>query len=85
MIHTNPSVQAPCSIQGYISIRHLALKRVTILLSIALLTLSGCSSMDGKFPKSESENLGPFATQTIAIVGESDFGFTERRAGYARK
>jgi len=41
--------------------------------------------MEGKFSESESENLGPFATQTIAIVGESDFGFTERRAVYVRK
>ena len=77
MMHTDPSVQTPCPTQRYISIRHLALKHMTIVLSIALLTLSGCSSMEGKFSKGESENLGPFATQTIAIVGESDFGFSE--------
>jgi hypothetical protein len=54
-------------------------------LFVPLMLLSGCASMEGKFSESKSENLGPFATQTIAIVGESDFGFTERRAVFIRK
>ncbi len=52
---------------------------------VLLAMLSGCASIGSKFMQTESENLGPFATQTIAIVGESDFGFTERRAVYIRK
>ncbi len=60
--------------------------RYSLIGIFVLLTLiSGCTSMEGKFTHSKSENLGPFATQTIAIVGESDFGFTERRAVYIRK
>jgi hypothetical protein len=50
-----------------------------------LLFLSGCTSMDGKFSKTKSENLGPFASQTIAIIGESDFGFSEQRGVYIRE
>jgi len=80
MKQANLSPHTPCPTQGPISLRHSA-----IVLSIALSMLSGCSSMGGKFSSSESENLGPFATQTIAIVGESDFGFTERRAVFIRK
>jgi len=38
--------------------------------------------MQGKLTSTKSDNLGPFASQTIAIVGESDFGFTEKRSIY---
>jgi hypothetical protein len=80
MNRTHLSVNAPGPVQGLVAPRHLA-----VIVLTSLLLLSGCASMDGKFSESESENLGPFATQTIAIVGESDFGFTERRAVYIRK
>jgi hypothetical protein len=56
-----------------------------LLCTLFLSGLSGCASMQGKFSSTNTENLGPFASQTIAVVGESDFGFTEQRAVYIRE
>jgi hypothetical protein len=56
-----------------------------LLSSVFLLGLPGCAGMQGKFSGSQSENLGPFASQTIAVIGEADFGFTEKRSVYIRE
>jgi uncharacterized protein YrzB (UPF0473 family) len=56
-----------------------------LLCTLFLSGLSGCASMQGKFSGTDTENLGPFASQTIAVIGESDFGFAEQRAVYIRE
>jgi hypothetical protein len=74
------------TLQHYFSRGGMRSVRTAILISaVSLAGLSGCASMDGKFSSSKSENLGPFASQTIAVIGEADFGFAEQRTVYIRE
>jgi hypothetical protein len=74
------------TLQHYFSRVGIRSVRTTILISaLSLAGLSGCASMEGKFSSSQSENLGPFASQTIVVIGEADFGFAEQRSIYIRE
>ena len=56
------------------------LNKLTILL-IVMATLTGCS----KFLKQESENLTPFANQTISLVSSLEYGLSDNEILYLRK
>ena len=74
------------ALQHYFSHFSIRSARTAILISaLSLAGLPGCASMEGKFSGTQSENLGPFASQTIAVIGEADFGFTEQRSVYIRE
>jgi hypothetical protein len=53
---------------------------LTILLTV-IVTLTGCS----KFLKRESENLTPFANQTISLVSNLGYGLSDNEILYLRK
>jgi len=48
---------------------------------IAIVVLTGCS----KFLKQESENLTPFANQTISLVSNLEYGLSDNEILYLRK
>ncbi len=52
-----------------------------LMLATLVVTVSGCS----KFLKSESENLAPFANQSIALVSTLDYGLSDNEILYLRK
>ena len=52
-----------------------------LLLSLSLL-LSGC--MSGKFTKTQSEDLAPFAKETIRLVSEVDYSLSREQPVYLR-
>jgi len=53
-----------------------------IILAVSLLTLvTGC----GKFVSKESENLAPFAQQTIDLVGTVEYSLTDAQVIYLRE
>jgi len=54
--------------------------RISILLAV-IISLSGCT----KFLKTESENLTPFANQTISLVSSLDYGLSNDESLYLRK
>lgn len=56
------------------------ISKVALLLIVAVM-LNGCS----KFLKSESENLTPFANQTISLVSSLDYGLSDNEILYLRK
>lgn len=56
------------------------LNKLTILL-IVMVALPGCS----KFLKQESENLTPFANQTISLVSSLDYGLSDNEILYLRE
>lgn len=53
---------------------------LTIILTV-IVTLTGCS----KFLKQESENLTPFANQTISLVSSLEYGLSDNEILYLRK
>lgn len=56
------------------------LSKLTILL-IVTVALTGCA----KFLKSESENITPFANQTITLVSSLNYGLSDNEILYLRK
>ena len=56
------------------------LNKLTILL-IVMVALPGCT----KFLKQESENLTPFANQTISLVSSLDYGLSDNEVLYLRE
>ena len=56
------------------------LTNLTIILTV-IVTLTGCS----KFLKQESENLTPFANQTISLVSNLEYGLSDNEILYLRK
>ena len=52
-----------------------------MLLLALLLTVTSCS----KFLKTESENITPFANQTITLVSSLDYGLSDNEILYLRK
>ena len=55
-----------------------------MLLIAAVISLSGCVSMEGKFKGTAQANVGAFADQTIAMLSNSDLGVAQDRAIYVR-
>ncbi|WP_455210553.1 hypothetical protein [Kaarinaea lacus] len=55
-----------------------------ILLIVAVMALSGCASMEGKFKATAQANVGAFADQTIAMLSSSDLGVAQDNAIYVR-
>jgi hypothetical protein len=51
---------------------------------IALITVTSCSSVSQKFQPTVVANVGVFADQTLAMLSESDFGFSADQAIYLR-
>lgn len=60
-----------------------AISKLMPALLIVLLMTSGCSS-NSKFFKSKSQNLAPFATQTIDMIGSLDYGLEDEQMVYLR-
>ena len=58
----------------------MSINKVALLLIVTVM-LNGCS----KFLKSESENLTPFANQTISLVSSLDYGLSDNEILYLRK
>ena len=56
------------------------LTNLTILLTV-IVTLTGCT----KFLKQQSENLSPFANQTISLVSNLKYGLSDNEILYLRK
>jgi hypothetical protein len=54
------------------------------LLLIAILAVS-CTSLEGKFTKTQSANMGAFADQTIAMLAESNVTKANDKSIYTRK
>jgi len=58
--------------------------RVLVILS-TILILSSCASASKKFTAQTKVNIGFFADQTIAVLSDSDFGFTRNETLYTRE
>lgn len=56
------------------------LNKLLVLFTL-IVTVTGCS----KFLKSESENLAPFANQSIALVSSLNYGLSDNEILYLRK
>ena len=65
------------------TLRLLSLK--TLLLVLAVASVSGCASMKGKFTSTREANVGFFADQTIAMLSSADFGLDRRDTIYVRE
>jgi len=58
----------------------MSFSRLCIVLAVSV-AVTGCS----KFLKTESENLTPFANQTISLVSSLDYGLSDDESLYLRK
>ena len=56
-------------------------KSLPVFSLIAFILLNGCS----KFLKTESENLAPFANQTISLVSSLEYGLSDNEILYLRR
>lgn len=72
----------PRSKQKFISGRSkLACKMIFIW---ALIALSGCAALEGKFVPSKKADVGYFADQTISMLSQANFAFTRNETVYTR-
>lgn len=62
------------------SVRYSKMKLLSIVI-ISLLVISGCT----KFTKQQSENIAPFATQTISLIGGLERNLTKSQEIYLRR
>jgi hypothetical protein len=63
--------------------RLLSLK--TLFLALAVVSVSGCATVKGKFKSTKEANVGFFADQTIAMLSSADFGLDRQRTIYIRE
>ena len=54
-------------------------------LILLLLIVSGCAALEGKFKPTTTANVGVFADNTIAMLNETNLGFSKGQAVYTRQ
>ncbi len=55
------------------------------LVMILVVSISGCAAFSEKFTKTKAVNLTPFADQTIAMLGNMEYGFEGGKAVYLKE
>jgi len=63
-------------------VRLKAMRLIAVFITVMMVT--SCASMTQKFKKGTVANVGVFADQTIAMLSEADFGFSDDQAIYLR-